>query len=87
MSGLRGRLRLFETQLSINGVRGWPVLAIFVAIVAALPEARTLLFYGVSGGIVIGMTLILMRRQQGGPGRGTPVTLFPREVRFASSRF
>lgn len=84
MSGLRGWLRLYDTRLSISGVRGWPILAIFFAIVAALPEARTLLFYGLSGGVVIGMMLIVLRRQHGGPGRGTPVTLFPREVHFAT---
>ena len=86
MSGLRGWLRLHETRLEISGVRGWPILAIFLAIVAALPEARTLLAYGLSGGVVIGAVLILLRRQHGGPGRGTPITLFPRDVTFVTSR-
>lgn len=86
MSGLRGWLRLYNTRLSISGVRGWPILGIFLAIVAALPEARWLLAYGLGGGIIIGATLILLRRHTGGPGRGTPITLFPREAAFAPPR-
>ena len=86
MSELRGWLRLYDTRLSISGVRGWPILAIFLAIVVALPEARTLLAYGFAGGVVIGAMLILLRRQYGGPGRGTPITLFPREVTFVTQR-
>ena len=86
MSELRGWLRLYDTRLSISGVRGWPILAIFFAIVAALPEARWLLAYGFGGGLVIGATLILLRRHTGGPGRGTPITLFPREVSLVPSR-
>jgi hypothetical protein len=86
MSELRGWLRLYDTRLSISGVRGWPILAIFLAIVVALPEARTLLAWGLGGGVVIGAMLIMLRRQYGGPGRGTPITLFPREATFVSSR-
>lgn len=62
-------------------LRAIPFLA-FVAIVAILPEARALLFTGFAGGIVVGLGLIALRHhiRPGGPGRGTPIVLFPRPV-------
>ena len=50
-----------------------------LAILAALPQARAVLITGFLGGVVIGICLILAR-QQPGPRRGTPITLFPRPV-------
>jgi hypothetical protein len=54
-------------------------IAVFVAILAALPQARALLTTGLLGGVVLGICLILARHQPG-PRRGTPITLFPRPV-------
>lgn len=72
LAGLRARIR-------IGGWRGLPLIAVFVAILATLPQARALLTTGFLGGVVIGICLILAR-QQPGPRRGTPITLFPRPV-------
>ena len=55
---------------------------LFVAILAILPEARALLFTGFAGGVVVGLGLIALRHhiRPGGPGRGTPIVLFPRPI-------
>ena len=65
--------------MNLGGWRSLLVLAAFVAIVVALPQARALLTTGLLGGVVIGIVLILARHQPG-PRRGTPITLFPRPV-------
>ena len=65
--------------MSRGGWRSLLVIAVFGAIVVALPQARALLTTGLLGGVVIGIVLILAR-QQPGPRRGTPITLFPRPV-------
>lgn len=72
LAGLGARIR-------IGGWRGLPLIAVFVVILATLPQARALLTTGFLGGVVIGICLILAR-QQPGPRRGTPITLFPRSV-------
>lgn len=76
----RAFLRLSFTRLPLGGWRSTPMLAVFVLILASLPQARTLLTGGILGGIVIGAALILARHPvgPGGPRRGTPVVLFPR---------
>ena len=66
-------------------IKGWhdsPMLAVFILLVAGVPQARALLVAGMLGGIVIGAALILARHPLGpsGPRRGTPVVLFPRTV-------
>ena len=55
---------------------------LFVAMLAILPEARALLFTGFAGGVVVGLGLIALRHyiRPGGPGRGTPIVLFPRPI-------
>ena len=73
--------------IRIRGWRGWLRLLSFVALLAALPEARALLTAGMLGGIVLGAGLILIRHQAGprGPRRGTPIVLFPRPVSQVSA--
>ena len=72
----------------MNDLRSWrgllPLL-LFVAILVAVPQARALLTTGILGGLVIGISLILVR-QQSGPSRGTPITLFPRPVNLNVTR-
>lgn len=77
----RAFLRLTSTRL-LHGWRSAPMLAVFVLILASLPQARALLTYGILGGIVIGAALILARHPVGpqGPRRGTPIVLFPRSI-------
>jgi hypothetical protein len=79
MAGFLAGLRVYQTRVRIGGWRGLPLIAVFVAILVALPQARALLTTGFLGGVVIGICLILTR-QQPGPRRGTPITLFPRPV-------
>ena len=66
----------------LTGWRGLLLLAVLAAILIALPQARVLLTIGMSGGVVLGAFLILLRHQSGprGPRRGTPIVLFPRPV-------
>ena len=73
------------TPISVNGWRGRVWLGIALAIFLALPEARALVTTGFLGGIVIAAFLILIRhRRSSGPGRGTPIVLFPRDVNIAA---
>lgn len=85
MAGFLAGLRVYHTRLSLRGWRGLPLLGVFLAIVFALPQARALLTTGFLGGIVIGVGLILARNQSG-PRRGTPITLFPRPVSINVTR-
>jgi hypothetical protein len=72
-------LRLYSSLL--GGWRSTPMLLVFVLILVSLPQARALLTGGILGGIVIGAALIIARHPIGrGPGRGTPIVLFPRTV-------
>ena len=81
MTGLRAFLRLLSTPLTTKGWRGVLLLAFLAAMLVILPEARALLTLGLSGGMVLGVFLILIRHQfRGGPRRGTPIVLFPRPV-------
>ena len=84
MADLLAGLRVYHTRLNLGGPRGLPLLAIFVAKVVGLPPARALLTAGLLGGVVIGVMLILAR-QQPGPRRGTPITLFPKPVNLKVS--
>ena len=79
MAGFLAGLRVYQARIRLGGWRGLPLIAVFVAILAALPQARAVLITGFLGGVVIGVCLILAR-QQPGPRRGTPITLFPRPV-------
>jgi hypothetical protein len=79
MAGFLAGLRVYQTRRGIGGWRNLLPIAVFVAILVALPQARALLTTGFLGGVVIGICLILAR-QQPGPRRGTPITLFPRPV-------
>ena len=75
-------------QASLTGSRRLVVWIGFLAIVAGIPQARTLLATGIAGGAVIGGLLILLRHHvgSGGPRRGTPIVLFPKPVNFAHMR-
>ena len=79
MAGFLAGLRVDQTRSGWRGWRNLVPIAVFVAILAALPQARALLTAGLLGGVVIGICLILARHQSG-PRRGTPITLFPRPV-------
>jgi hypothetical protein len=79
MAGFLAGLRVDQTRSRWRGWRNLVPIAVFVAILAALPQARALLTTGLLGGVVIGICLILARHQPG-PRRGTPITLFPRPV-------
>lgn len=79
MAGFLAGLRVFRARTGIGGWRNLMLLALFAAILLALPQARALLTTGFLGGVVIGIFLIVAR-QQPGPRRGTPITLFPRPV-------
>jgi hypothetical protein len=79
MAGFLAGLRVFQARTGTGGWRNLLLLAVFGAILIALPQARALLTTGFLGGVVIGICLILAR-QQPGPRRGTPITLFPRPV-------
>ena len=79
MAGFLAGLRVYQARIRIGGWRGLPLIAVFVGILVTLPQARALLTTGFLGGVVIGIFLILAR-QQPGPRRGTPITLFPRPV-------
>jgi len=79
MAGLVAGLRVYQARIRLGGWRRLPLIAMFVAILVALPQARALLTTGFLGGVVLGICLILAR-QQSGPRRGTPITLFPRPV-------
>ena len=79
MAGFLAGLRVNHAGYSFGRWRNLVPIAVFVAILAALPQARALLTTGFLGGVVIGICLILSR-QQAGPRRGTPITLFPRPV-------
>jgi len=85
MAGFVAGLRVCLRRLSLGGWRGLPLVFTFVAILVALPQARALLTTGFLGGVVIGVCLILARHQAG-PGRGTPITLFPRPVPIEVTR-
>jgi hypothetical protein len=75
-------LRFSSLRFVIRGWHDTPMLAIFILLVAGVPQARAMLIAGMLGGIVIGAALILARHPLGpsGPRRGTPVMLFPRRV-------
>ena len=73
-------LRAFVRRFSMSGWRGLLCLALFVAILVTLPQARALLTAGCLGGIILGVFLIMIRQQPSGPRRGTPIVLFPRPV-------
>jgi hypothetical protein len=79
MAGFLAGLRDYQARTGIGGWRNLLLLAVFAVILAALPQARALLTTGLLGGVVIGICLIVAR-QQPGPRRGTPITLFPRQV-------
>ena len=79
MAGFLAGLRVDQRRSGLRGWRNLLPIAVFVAILAALPQARALLTTGLLGGVVIGICLILARHQPG-PRRGTPITLFPRPV-------
>jgi hypothetical protein len=79
MAGFLAELRVYRKRAGLGGWRNLLLLALFGAILAALPEARAVLITGFLGGVVIGICLIVAR-QQPGPRRGTPITLFPRTV-------
>ena len=78
MAGFLAGLRVYRAR-RVGGWRNLLPIIMFVAILVALPQARALLTTGLLGGAVIGVCLILAR-QQPGPRRGTPITLFPRPV-------
>jgi hypothetical protein len=85
MSMKRALVRVYSTPIPASGWRGRVWLAIALAIFLALPEARALVTAGFLGGIVIAAFLILIRyRGSSGPGRGTPIVLFPRDVNVAA---
>jgi hypothetical protein len=85
MTGLRVFVRQHSQPPSMTGWRGLFWLFAVALILIALPQARALVAAGLSGGVVIGAFLILMRHQSspGGPRRGTPITLFPRTVNLS----
>jgi hypothetical protein len=85
MAGFLAGLRVYQARTGIGGWRNLVLLAVFGAILAALPQARALLTTGFLGGLVIGICLIVARHQPG-PRRGTPITLFPRPVSVNVSR-
>ena len=86
MADLRAFLRRNSSPLSMSGWRGLFWLALMAAIVMTLPQARALLTAGLLGGILLGVSLILIRHQPGPPRprRGTPIVLFPRPVSHVS---
>ena len=79
MAVFLARLRAYHAGAAKRGWRNLLPIAMFVAILVALPQARALLTTGFLGGVVLGICLILAR-QQPGPRRGPPITLFPRPV-------
>jgi hypothetical protein len=87
MSRMRAFLKHYRSPRSIAGWRGVPFLGFVVAITIALPEAQALLLGGITGGIVIGAFLILIRHQfrSGGPRRGTPIVLFPKPAEWSAT--
>jgi hypothetical protein len=85
MAGFLAGLRVDQTRSGLRGWRNLVPIAVFVAILAALPQARALLTTGLLGGVIIGICLILARHQPG-PRRGTPITLFPRPVSVSVTR-
>jgi hypothetical protein len=72
-------------RLFMKGWRGFPMLGFAAALVVTLPQARALITVGLLGGVLIGLALILIRRQTrpSGPRRGTPIVLFPRPANLS----
>ena len=78
---IRAFLRLYSDPQRLRGFRNVSVWALFLIILAAVPQARVLLTAGMLGGVVVGAALIIARHHfPSGPRRGTPIVLFPRPV-------
>jgi len=84
---IRAFLKRSSTPGALGGWRGVPLLVALAVILVTVPQARTRITGGILGGIVIGAFLILIRHQAGpaGPGRGTPIVLFPRTANVSTS--
>jgi hypothetical protein len=85
---IRAFLRLNPSPESFRGWRSVLWLCLGLLIVVLVPQVRVLLTAGFLGGVVLGGSLIIARREFSGPGprRGTPIVLFPRPANVSAGR-
>jgi len=85
---IRAFLRLNPSPESFRGWRSvlWPGLGLLIVVL--VPQVGVLLTAGFLGGVLVGASLIVARREFRGPGSGggTPIVLFPRPANISAGR-